>query len=442
MNYVNGSVIGSMLLKNNVVSLPIVVASDYFTGFDLPSYAGGPIGVTVSTYQLDSDYSFPIDSVSAVYNPVVLSVEDPIIINFEAAPPATASLATNAYLALNGESIPFSYDLTGVTELPKLLLLHHHNNDPDTRAEVVSLTQITGDSFELIGPTNGALVRDTSAITAATWSELTGATSYTFTLTQLTTNTGARAAGDQIIVTGTAAADTDGLTCAAGVCSLDLTGASSSLTDGLYTWTVVAGTAPNLVEATNNPFTFTVETDVFELELNGSFETAGATNNTASGWLFTNGRRSSAGGAADGTFYALVRPGSHVQQNLNLTRQPLLAYLTDADTLSLDFSVKQGNGPIANLRIFYTDGTRDRCVIPPVVDNVDPLVGWEAAGFTCDVTKPVSRVVIQFRNPIVNTAPLLIDDVSLTADPGTGGPRNSGGLVPLPAAPDGFRGNN
>lgn len=423
INYAHGSAVDSMLLKNNVMSLPLVLKSPAFNNPNRPNYAGGPITVAIDTYQRDSDFTFPIDSVTATFDPMV---------TFQ---PSAANLVSNLYLSLNGSTIPFSYDVTGAAELPELLLLHHHNNDPATRAEVVSLTQITGDTFELLGPPNGALVRDTSAITAATWTELTGATSYTFTLTQLTSNTGARAAGDQIIVTGTAAADTDGITCAEGVCSLDLTGAAASLEDGLYTWTVVAGTAPNLVEATNNPFAFLVETDILELALNGSFETAGATNNTAANWSFTDGRRSSAGGAIDGTFYALVRPGSRVQQNLNLTRQPLLSYLTDADTLNLDFSVKQGNGPIANLRVFYTDGTRDRCVIPAVVDNPDPLIEWEDAGLTCDVTKPVSRVVIQFRNPITNTAPLLVDDVSLTADPSAGGPRTSG-LVPLPAAPN------
>ncbi|MCU0463692.1 MAG: hypothetical protein MUF38_03890 [Anaerolineae bacterium] len=176
------------------------------------------------------------------------------------------------------------------------------------------------------------------------------------------------------------------------------------------------------------------------LILNGSFETAGDTNATAQNWVFTNGRRRNTGSIPDGSFYALVRVGSSLKQNLNLTRQPQLAYLTEQDSLTLSFSAKQGSGPIANLRIFYTDGTVDRCVLTNAV-NSEPLTDWETETLTCPLDSTVSRVVVQFRAPLTATSALRLDAVSLTASQTMRTTRGTE-LLPLPELPDGFRGSN
>lgn len=178
------------------------------------------------------------------------------------------------------------------------------------------------------------------------------------------------------------------------------------------------------------------------LIVNGSFETAGTTNNTALHWVFSNGQRRSTGSVLDGSFYALVRIGSNLKQNLNLTRQPLLASLTETDSLTLRFSAKRGSGAIASLRIFYTDGTVDRCALTNAVNN-EPLTDWETETLTCPLDNTVSRIVVQFNAPTTATGALRVDAVSLTASQATRAARRTELLpMPLPQRPNGSRSDN
>jgi len=255
LNYAAGASVDSMLLKNNVMSIPVRVKSPSFNNVNRPNYVSGPIGITVVTYQRDSDFSFPIDVVQGSYTPDILF---------------TPTFLRNLYPALDGEVIPFTYNVTGLSPLPEIMTIHHQNNNAASRVQITSLAQITGSSFTLSSPANGTVFRDASDASAATWSELVGASSYTFTLTQTSVNTGIGmdASGDQTIVTGTAIADSDQITCAASVCTINLS--AFALEDGIYSWSVTAGEAPNLVEASNNAYTFTVETNDYSLAITQS----------------------------------------------------------------------------------------------------------------------------------------------------------------------------
>jgi hypothetical protein len=423
LNYAHGASLDSMLFKNNVMSFPVTVKSPSFNIPARPNYVSGPIGIEVVTYQRDSDFTFPIDVVETVY--------DPTAIQF------TPTFARNVYPALNGEVIPFTYNVTGLASLPEILTLHHQNNTIASRSQVTSLAQITGESFQLVSPANGTIVRDPAAVTAATWTELEGATTYTFTLTQISVNTGVRASGDQTVITATAAADADLLTCATGVCTLDLTVAS--LEDGVYSWVVTAGEAPNVVEASNNAFGFVVESDELSLLLNGSFETAGATAGKAANWTGKGARKAATvtNTAVDGGFFLNVPAKGTAKQTLTVANQPALAFLTADDTLELDFSTKRGKGKLAIITIKYADGTSEKCVLSGVT-NTAPANDWEAKTLTCDLDGAVSSIVLVLRHSGgTQTQPTSYDAVSLVAPQVA--PRSA---LPLPVAPDGFRGNN
>lgn len=421
LNYAAGASLDSMLLKNNVMSIPVVVTNSGFTGGALPNYVGGPINLTVVTYQRDSDYDIVIDEVAGTYTPSIIFDQ---------------SFFRNVYPALDGFPITFDYDFTGLDTLPEIMTVHHQNHDMESRVQITSFAAITGEGFELVSPASGTVLRDPSDLTAATWTELEGATTYTFVLTQLSANTGVRAAGDQTIVTGTAADDTDLITCETGVCSVDLS--SVSLDDGIYTWIVTAGDV-SPIEASNNAFSFTVETDSLDLLLNGDFETAGATANKAANWTGKGVRKAGtiAKPSFSGSFHLNVPDNGNAKQTLTPSNQPAIALLTADDTLEFDFSANRGKGKLAIITVNYVDGTSEKCPVTGVVNDA-PANDWEAEGNTCDLDGAVSSIVVTLRHSGgTQTQPTGFDAVTLVA-PSLVAPRE----LPLPAAPDGFRGNN
>lgn len=426
VNSVAGASLDSMLLKNNVLTIPAVVFSDFNVGD--PAFQNwdgvSPIGVTVKTYQRDSDFDVTIDEVSADYVQEISFI---------------STFFRNIYLNLDSFGIDFEYDIADLDALPEILTLHHQNDDPDTRAQITSLAPITGESFSLVSPADGAIVRDPADVAAATWTELEGATTYTFTVTQISVNTGVRASGDQITVSGTAADDADLITCATGVCTIDLT--VVSLEDGVYSWIVTAGEDPNVVEASNNAYGFVIESDSLDLLLNGSFETAGAKANKAADWTGKGIRKAATATntAVDGSFYLNVPDNGTAKQTLTVANQPALAFLTADDVLDLDFSAKRGKGKLAVITVTYADTTVEKCTLSGVVNDA-PANDWEVETLPCDLDGAVTKIVVTLRHSGgTQTQPTSYDDVSLVA-PSIVAPRAS--ELPLPAAPDGFRGNN
>lgn len=424
VNHLSGASLDTMLLKNNVMVFPTIVNNTSLAGLGGAVYTGGPIRVTVATLQRDSDYDVTIDEVVASYTPSITFAP---------------TFFRNLYPALDGSPIDFTYDVTGLATLPEIMTIHHQNNDPDSRVQITTLSQITGTTFNLVSPADDALVRDAADLTEATWTELTGASVYTLTITQISSNTGfePRASGDQIVITGTSAADADLITCTAGTCAADLS--VYTLEDGVYSWSVVAGEDPNEVEASNNAYMFVVETDGLtgSLLLNGGFETAGATANKAENWTGT-GVRKTVGTPQEGTAFLQVPDNKQAKQTLTVLNQPELALLLAGDTLDLDFYTKQGKGKLAILTITYADTTIEKCAIPTVV-NTAPGNDWEAEGFdTCELNGPVTQIVLNLKHSGgTQTTATSYDNVTLMVVQAT---RN--GALSLPAAPDGFRGNN
>lgn len=422
VNYFAGQSFDSMLLKNNVLVMPVIVTDTInFGDPGFPNWVGGPINVTVLTYQRDSDFSFPIDTVSGVYEQSIA---------FGASP---WKITRNLYANLDGATLDFDYDVTGLSPLPQIMTIHHQNDDAESRVQITDLAQITGETFALLSPADDAYVRDAADVTEATWEELTGAATYTFTLTQLSVNT--RASGDQIVVWATAAADADDLTCAAGVCTLDLSAAS--LEDGTYSWSVIAAEDPFDVEASNNDFGFTVESNDLNLIADPGFE--GCVAGLSPSW--TGACKIDVLKANSGNAYFKGAANKFISQSITHPALEALG-LGDLVTLGGFFDGKAAAKTVAVLKVKYNDLTaglnsngKDKIKVKLTVNTV----GYEdhSLGLTLDGT--VSSATVKFGSLLKKVN---IDDVYLT-NLGVNGPElRAEGALPPPAAPSGFRGNN
>ncbi len=138
VNFAHGAALDSMLLRNNVMALPLVVRNP-----NLPSavggtnYAGGPIRITAVTYQRDTDFSLPIDVVESVWTPGL---------SF------TGALGSNLSIAGSGQAFGVGYALDVDGPAPSILTLHHHNREPASRTQVTEVVlpsvELFSDGFE------------------------------------------------------------------------------------------------------------------------------------------------------------------------------------------------------------------------------------------------------------------------------------------------------
>ena len=295
------------------------------------------------------------------------------------------------------------------------------------------------ESFELIDPADGDILRANT--TTFTWTESAGATSYDVLLMYLSNNT---RIGEQFTAT------VDTTACAAGICSLaSSTLIPTGLTQGSYSWTVVAN-AGGEIEASNGPNVFTVVlTEGIELVVNGGLEDG------STGWTFTVGAKRKCGGFGDGSDCAIkLRPGTKAHQR-GVMGTILAATNTAAgDVLQVSAAVRT------------TKAAKQR-VVMVVVTYVDPTagaagngkdkfklfvqqatVGYQtfSANFVLDGKIQNGRVVVANTLP---TGALRVDNVSVVLLPIGSAPRTAGesagstdGLLPPPAAPENFRGNN
>ncbi|MBC8100536.1 MAG: hypothetical protein H7Y11_13925, partial [Armatimonadetes bacterium] len=251
VNGVNGTV-NTYVFNNNVLVLP-VCTEDLFTL--IPADTDPAFDYWVKTYAFQDFGKLPED-VGSVVDTLPTSEYDPTTAPYT----FTGSVLDTAYADVNGGTVTFDYNYTtlldGVTK--NILLMHHHNSATAGRAEIVSVTPggSPGD-FTLVSPADGAVLStlaDLASVTAITWTESADALDYTFTLDY--------PSSAEAVISGTGAADSDGLTCAAGICTLTVDGTAVLTENGLYSWTVTASNdIVTDVGATNNPFTFTVDID-------------------------------------------------------------------------------------------------------------------------------------------------------------------------------------
>lgn len=248
MNYRDGSALNTMLFKNNVLNIPVGVRDASFS----LNYEGGPIRLRVDTYQRDSDGAVQIDSVEATYEPGLSFGAGFEGNRFEVAGPGNVSVA---HALSSGKP-------------PAILTLHHHQVDPQRRAQVTEL-----EALLLLSPESGSSVYQSPTPIQMRWSEFAGASEYRFTLDAAVFRP-ALAKGALptpfVDVVGTPADDGDPITCASGECvfELDLSGFAA----GDYAWQVQATDAEGTVESLNGPFLLTLELPLDDAIFSNGFE--------------------------------------------------------------------------------------------------------------------------------------------------------------------------
>jgi subtilisin family serine protease len=248
LNYRDGSALNTMLFKNNVLNVPVGVRDASFA----LNYEGGPINLRVDTYQRDSDGAVRIDSVEATYEPGLSFGAGPEGNRYEVAEPGSASVA----------------HALSAGKPPAILTLHHHQIDPQRRAQVTVL-----EGLELLSPASGSSVFQNSTPIEMRWTEFAGASEYRFTLDHAVFRPGSEKGAlptPLVDVVGTPADDGDPITCASGECvfELDLSGFEA----GDYAWQVQATDAGGAVESLNGPFLLTLEPSLGDAIFSNGFE--------------------------------------------------------------------------------------------------------------------------------------------------------------------------
>ncbi len=421
INTWTGSQLNTYLFNNNVMvyTAPMGLLHEAYT--DLFGDPGTRFNYWVETYarrysDAATSEAFLIDSIGSAQNPLKYDPVNPVY-DF------TGGVGDlTMYLDLDGETIEFPYNFSNmkVENIPDILLLHHHNSSAAGKAQVVSVDVVAPGGFELVSPSNGQIVTDPASMTQVTWTEAADAASYTFYLFRISNN--ARQIGEVLVLTGTAASDSDAISCAAGSCALSVDASVQSLlTDGTYSWTVVAD---GFTEASNAPYTFKVNTGDIELLVNGGFESASVDAKTPDGWDIKNasGEKRKVNKpekpksySGDAFFLFKGKPGENskiVQNVLDNTTVTLGA--GDTLTASVYLNTKLNNPGKVLVKVKYDDPTagqkgngKDKLNIP-----ITATTDYQQFTDSVDLAGSVKKVkfIIKFNQ---QSGKMFVDDASL-----------------------------
>lgn len=119
--------------------------------------------------------------------------------------------------------------------------------------------------FYLVGPDNGTLFQKTAEFDAVRWGISQDATHYTLTLNRVEPDPATLIDNRQLV----------GYQCStnSAMCLYELPADDKALiTEGIYQWRITAHNPAGSVEATVNPFTFTIDLSLVSVLRNGSFE--------------------------------------------------------------------------------------------------------------------------------------------------------------------------
>lgn len=426
-NFFGPGTINTYAHNNNVIFLPFsVYLLDLF-----------------SEDNLEPDYSpeFDFEVVTTSWDSPGFRVVGPFTHNYDA--PVVSSSFTPMPFTISGNNaqLDFAYDFLSYdldTDTPQLLLLHHHGARGQ-RTQVVNVNVLPTDGYVLLSPLDEEIITQPGMILPE-WTD-SGAAQYTFRLFKLSDNQ-RTPIGEVATITGTRDLFDDNIDCYAGVCSLFVN--VSSLSDGTYSWTVIDSDGR---EASNGAFLFTIHRFDLELVRNGDMEVDANNDRVPDGWrgirlsadrrLCNNANRTvSFTGNCAFRFRGGPGENSVLRQNLDLSR------FSSNTVLELSFAVDTNRAPLNNFArvvINYTDGTRS-------VQNIsipDTTNGYEVITETIFINGPVANANLQFRNR-QTSGRIFLDAVSLIAvgadGPPPAGPLSVPDFLPLPDAPEDFRG--
>lgn len=308
-------------------------------------------------------------------------------------------------------------------------------------------------NFNLLTPTNDALIRNPDNFGGLTWRDNLDADTFNLSVIQVSSNT---RLGSIINLTGlTYQSDADGLTCdtTTGICTYTPTSAEADLmVTGTYAWTVVA-TSPGGTqrEARNAAGKFVVRTNDIPLLVNGSFEEQGAAPKRAANWDVLSGflqkdRRvcyPATGTAQDGL--CIWRAVSSVDKNVTLGQKfadPVGLIAGDSLVLS---GFAQTNALVGKVQIKVTIRYVNPATAPTNSTITIPTgtsVGYiDLPDATVNIAGPVSEIRVTILNR-ARGGNVFLDNVTLTLlgsnsrrDPSPLPSSGGSDLLPLPEAP-------
>ncbi len=336
--------------------------------------------------------------------------------------------------------------------------------DTDTAITAAGVVEIPADPqpFTLLTPADDLTVRTTSALTAITWTESADAFGYELLALQLSNN--ARL-GEAVISQTVNAEDV----CTDGICTLTLDSFDvAALEDGIYSWTITALGSRRL-EAINGPRFFSVGYQALELvdPVSAGFEALeGVDLNALTGadgtWIGKRGTNARVKCDTDTKTFSYA--GACGLQLVNGVRGGKLIYnvsgdkLIDGDTVTASFWVENSkvtaDKNLLKLVVKWEDANGD--IIKGLSTNKTNLqvpayegdtpgdfgTNWTSVTGSVAVEQPPGGVRIRVMKVKFNTnvpAKILVDEVKVSASSSSPLREMDGPLVPLPAAPAGFR---
>lgn len=359
------------------------------------------------------------------------SATDTIIAIFTGAYPALTQVACDDEGGTNSLSMINDFSMSGGTTY--LILVARWSGFAATSAGtfVVNFDFVSNapGAFTLTSPADASVYALPTVPTTFEWAASTGADTYTFTVND----------GVSDIITQT------GLTSASTTLSA---GEQALLVVGGYTWSVTAVNTSGSTVASNAPFSFTVASGQIERLLNGSFETAGATADEAADWtgsLLTSKDKRMCGSvkfpATDGTCVFRFKTGAGAGAARSLSQKHSAPAWGDTGE-HLDLSLYAGAknltaGAKVVFKVKYADSTVTKAKI-----NL-PVGTYAATEFTddIDILQQATKVKVKIKTGL-STGSFWLDSMSMMWTPAVPRAVVRSGVLPPPAAPDGFRGNN
>ena len=155
----------------------------------------GTFSYWIESYSLDANYDVLSDTVGSAGDPLYYDALNPTL---------SFNDDTNASGDGTFTGLPYWYDWDGYSipvdvrpdadfdDLPDILVLHHHNQDPATRAEVLDTSSLESNlgGFDLLTPANNSTILDPADLATVTWEDVGGVgLLYRFMLTHISNNT-------------------------------------------------------------------------------------------------------------------------------------------------------------------------------------------------------------------------------------------------------------
>lgn len=320
-------------------------------------------------------------------------------------------------------------------------------------------------NFDLLSPLDNMLVRDPADFGGLTWRDNRDADTYTLSVIQVSRNT---RLGSIIEVNDlTWESDSDALTCdgTTRICTYTLSTSEVALLEtGTYAWTVIAYSPSGTPrEARNGAGKFSVRTTDIELLKNNSFEEADGTkvkraaNWTTKGTLAGDSRLCfvSTGTAPDGLCVWKFTGSSTESTEIYQEFTDKIGMLNGDQVVLSGFaeSVGAAQGKLnIKLTITYINPSTSPTTATITVPNGTSSGYVDLPDVLSTIQGPVSTIRVSVTNKI-KTGKIHLDSLTLTllADsdralqpfPTTGATvRDGANALPLPEAPDGFRGGN